>query len=97
MRKGRGTDPCIKNEECQHCKILTEDQKSCLATPSYQKKKEKYEQKTISEESRSTLVDPALVSVMGVAKDRQDSNSEEASSTPVVKAKKNKSSEESSI
>ena len=36
------------------------------------------------------------MSVLGVAKDRQDSNSEEASSTPGEKAKKTKSSEESS-
>ena len=44
--KGKGTDPCLKNEDCQHCNVLTEDQKSCLATPSYQKKKEKHDQKT---------------------------------------------------
>ena len=56
--------------------------------------KEKHDNKAIQEESRSTLVDPALASVLGVAKDRQDLNSEEASSTPGAKAKK--SSEESS-
>ena len=35
--KGKGTDPCIKNGECPHCNVLNEDQKSPLATPSYQK------------------------------------------------------------
>ena len=41
-------------------------------------------------------MDPALVSVQRVAKDRQNLNSEEVSSTPVARAKKNKSAEESS-
>ena len=57
---------------------------------------EKCDQKAILEESNSTLVDPALVSGLGVVKDRQDLNSEEASSTHGAKAKKTKSSEESS-
>ena len=39
---------------------------------------------------------PAFVSVMGVAKDRQDFNSEEASSNPGANAKKTHGSEESS-
>ena len=82
-RDKEDTEPCIKNEDCQHCNVLTEAQKSCLATPSYQEKKEKREQKAISEELSSTLMDAALVSVLGVAKDRQDLNSEELSSTPV--------------
>ena len=51
-------------------------------------KKEKHDNKTTLEESSSILVDPALVSVLGVAKDRQDLNSEEVSSTPGAKAKK---------
>ena len=45
--------------------------------------------------SSSTLVDPALVSVLGVAKDGEALNSEEESSTPGAKAKKTQSSEES--
>ena len=94
--KGTATDPCITKEDCQNHNVLTEDHKACLATPCYQKKKEKHDQKAILEESSSTLVDPALVSVLGVAKDRQDLNSEEVSSTPGAKAKKTKSSEESS-
>ena len=76
--------------------VLTQDQKARLAIPSYQKKKEKCDQKAIEEESSSTQVDPALVSVLGVVKDGQGLNSEEASCTPGAKAKKKPSSEESS-
>ena len=94
--KGKGTDPGVKNEDCQFCNILIQEQKSCLATSSYQKKKRTCNQNPIQEQSSSTLVDPALVSVLGVVKDRQDLNSEEASSTPGVNAKKRPSSEESS-
>ena len=42
------------------------------------------------------LLPPALVSVLGVAKDRQDLNSEEVSSTPGAKAKKTQIAEMSS-
>ena len=48
--------------DCQFYNVLTQDQKSCLATPSYQKKKEK----RLSE----SLVDPASVSVLGIMKDQ---------------------------
>ena len=41
-------------------------------------------------------MDPTLVSVLRVVKNRQDLNSAEVSSTPVAKAKKNKSSQKSS-
>ena len=64
---------------------MTEEQKLRLATPVYQNKKEKRESKTAEE---CTLVDPSLVSVIGVSTNG-DRSSEEASSTPVVvKAKK---------
>ena len=60
--------------------------KSGLGTP-YQEKKKKRELTAIQEESSSTVVDPALVTV--VAKDRQDLNQGEASSTPTgAKSKK---------
>ena len=95
--KGKGTDPCVTNEDCQFCNVLAQEQKSHLATPSYQKKKEKHDNKAIHKELSNTHVDPALVSVLGVRKDRQDLNSEEVSSTPDLKAKKTQSSEESSI
>ena len=57
-----------------------------MATTVYQNKKEKQESKTAEE---CTLVDPSLVSVIGVSTDG-DKSSEEVSSTPVVaKTKKN--------
>ena len=77
--KKKGTDPCVKNQPCPSCNVLTEDQKLKLATPSYQKKKEKCELKLQAEQSASTLVDPALVSVIGVVKDGESRSSEEAS------------------
>ena len=84
--KKKGTDPCIKGNVCPSCNILTEEQKLRLATPVYQNKKEKWESKATEE---CTLVDPALVSVIGICTDG-DKNSEEASTTPVVaKTKKN--------
>ena len=66
-----------------------EDQKLKLSTPLYQKKKEKCDLKMQAEQSSSTLIDPALVSVLGMAKDGEYRSSEEASSTPAgVKVKK---------
>ena len=71
------TDPCVNNEDCPHCNILSSEQKLQLSTPSYQKKSKKCEQKSgmaekptrseTSVEDDSTLVDPSLVSVFGVA------------------------------
>ena len=73
--KLKGTDPCVNKENCPHCNILTAEQKLQLSMPSYQKKKEKGEQKTglsdkpvkadKNEEFGETLVDPSLVSVIG--------------------------------
>ena len=87
--KKKGEDPCIKDKPCSHCDVLTEGHKLRLATPAYQKKKEKRELKAKAEESSSTLVDPALVSVIGLVKDNGGQSSEEVSTTPVgAKAKK---------
>ena len=94
--KKKGSDPCVKGNICPSCNILTEEQKLRLATPVYQNKKEKKETKAAIEEC--TLVDPALVSVLGVSTDTGIKSSEEASSNmEVVKAKKHmQSSEEAS-
>ena len=35
--KKKGTDPCVKNQPCPSCNVLTEDQKLKLATPSKEK------------------------------------------------------------
>ena len=68
--------------------VCAEEQKLKLATPSYQKKKEKHELKNM-EESSSTLVDPSLVSVIGLAKPNRVKSSEEMSTTPAgAKVKK---------
>ena len=61
--KKKGTDPCIKGNVCPSCNVLTEEQKLRLATPVYQNKKEKRDSKAALEDC--TLVDPALVSVLG--------------------------------
>ena len=52
------------------CDVLTPEQKLQISTPSYQKKKEKREQRTAladksAENVSETLVDPSLVSVVG--------------------------------
>ena len=87
--KKKGSDPNVEDKPCPHCGILSEDQKLRLATPAYQKKREKRELKAMAEESSSTLVDPSLVSIIGLAKDNEVKRSEEVSTTPVgAKAKK---------
>ena len=69
--KDNGDDPSVKKEAVyKFCDVLTQDQRAHLSTPSYQEKKKKCELKAIQEESSSTLVDPALVTVIGVGKDR---------------------------
>ena len=86
--KKKGTDPCIKGNVCPSCNVLTEEQKLRLATPVYQNKKEKRDSKAALEDC--TLVDPALVSVLGVSTEGGIKSSEEVSSNKVVvKTKKN--------
>ena len=72
--KKKGSDPCVENPEkdCKHCLALTPEQLNQLSTPSYKLKKEKRDAKSTPVKDRSsdtlslTLVDPALVSVVGV-------------------------------
>ena len=92
--KKKGEDNCVKSLPCISGDVLTEEQKGKLATPQYQKKKEKREAKA-AEESSSVLVDPSTVPVIGLAKDNEPLNSEEMSTTPAgAKIKKiSKSSE----
>ena len=64
-------DPCVSKKRCSFCDILSPEQKLQIYTPSYQKKKEKRQQKSImtdksAENVPETLVDPSLVSVVGV-------------------------------
>ena len=68
--KGKGTDPCINNNDCQVCNSLTEEQRIQLSTPSYRLKKEKRDLKKSSDtpnkdSDSSTLIDPSSVTVVG--------------------------------
>ena len=79
-----------------HCDALTPEQKEQLATPSYKLKKERKEAKSSTPIKESdtlspTLVDPALVSVVGVV-DGQNTSGVSGLSGPVEKkAKKTES------
>ena len=71
--KKKGSDPCIKTPPaaCSHCDALSSEQKAQLSTPLYKLKKEKKEAKSFTAAKASDtlspiLVDPALVSVVGV-------------------------------
>ena len=84
------------DSDCKFCNGLTSDRKSQFSTPSYKIKKEKRESKktaTSSKEPSSvdslspTLVDPALVSVVGVV-DGQGTVQSPGLSAPAEKRKK---------
>ena len=64
--KKKGSDPCIETPPaaCSHCDALSSEQKAQLSTPSYKLKKERKEAK--SSTPAKAVVDPALVSVVGV-------------------------------
>ena len=92
--KKKGSDPCIKAPPapCVHCDDLTQEQKDQLATPLYKLKKEKKEAKSSTPLKESdtlspTLVDPALVSVLGVV-DGQSTSGVSGLSGPVEKTAK---------
>ena len=96
--KGKGQDPCVEKPEsdCNFCNVLTSDQKSQLSTPSYKIKKEKWDSKktaipskepTSSDTLSLTLVDLALVLVVGVV-DCQDTVKSPILSAPAEKRKK---------
>ena len=88
--KGKGEEPCISNKEttdCKFCNVLTPEQRTQLATPSYKLKKEKQEAKRTDSNPTDdgSLVDPASVSVIGVV---GDSSGAQASSAPPEKKPK---------
>ena len=61
----------VSKKPCSFCDVLTPEQKLQISTPFYQKKKEKCEQRTAlaekgAENVSETLVDPSLVSVVGL-------------------------------
>ena len=87
----KGSDPCVETPPaaCIHCDSLSSEQKEQLSTPSYKLKKEKRDAKSSTpakdiDTLSPTLVDPALVSVVGVV----DGQSSSGLSGPVEKKKK---------
>ena len=104
--KKKGKDPCVEKEgaECLHCNALTPEQLVYLSTPSYQIKKEKRESKSSTPAKKSstdstlspTLVDPSLVTVMGVVDGQSTSRSPGLSDQPVEKKKKKEDKKASS-
>ena len=55
--KGLGEKLCISKLPCEYCELLTPEQVSQLATPTYKLRKEKVK-------SKETLIDPASVTVV---------------------------------
>ena len=102
----KGKDPCVEKEgaDCLHCNALTPEQLVHLSTPSYQIKKEKRESKSSTPAKKSstdstlspTLVDPSLVTVMGVVDGQGTSRSPGLSDQPVEKKKKKENKKASS-
>ena len=98
--KKKGQDPCVEKpgSDCLHYNSLTPEQLAQLSTPSYKIKKEKRELKSSPAKNPQpsdatlspTLVDPALVSVVGVADGQSTSRSPGLSEQPVEKKKKDK-------
>ena len=72
--KGKGSDPCISHLDCNACNSLTEEQRIQLSTPSNRLKKEKRDSKKVSDtpkqDSSSSLIDPSVVTVVGVVDDQ---------------------------
>ena len=104
--KKKGKDPCVEKEgaDCLHCNALTPEQLVHLSTPSYQIKKEKRESKSSTPAKKSstdstlspTLVDPSLVTVIGVVDGQGTSRSPGLSDQPVEKKKKKEDKKASS-
>ena len=96
--KKKGEDPCVEKpgSDCLHYNTLSPEQLVQLSMPSYKIKKEKCELKTstpsknpASDNTLSpTLVDPALVSVVGVVGGQSTSGSPGLSEQPAEKKKK---------
>ena len=73
--KKKGKDPCVEKPgaDCHICNSFTPEQLAQLSTPTYKNKKEKRDQKSSTPAKNPsdvalspTLVDPSLVTVMGV-------------------------------
>ena len=96
--KKKGHDPCVEKpgSACSHCTSLTPDQWTQLSTPTYKMKKEKRELKSSTPAKNPpsdsflspTLVDPSLVTVMGVVDGQSTSGSPGLSEKSAEKKKK---------
>ena len=105
-RDKKGQDPCVEKPgaDCAICKALTPEQLSQLSTPTYKNKKEKLELKSstpaknpTSDSTLSpTLVDPALVSVVGVVDGQSTSGLPGLSDQPAEKRQKKEEKKASS-
>ena len=94
----KGQDPCVwkPGSACSHCMSLTPEQLAQLSTPTYKMKKEKRELKSSTPAKNPpsdtiltpTVVDPALVSVVGVVDGQSTSGSPGLSEKPAEKRKK---------
>ena len=98
--KKKGQDPCVEKpgSDCLHCNALSPEQLAQLSTPSYKIKKEKRELKTSTPSKNPAsdnnlspaLVDPALVSVVGLLDGQSTSGSPGLSEQPAEKKKEEK-------
>ena len=55
--KVQGNDPCVLNQNCEYCNLLTPEQVTQLSTPTCKLRKEK-------QKENGTLVDPASLTVL---------------------------------
>ena len=85
--KAKAKTPVLKMRKIASFAIICSER--TFSNTIISRKEEKRDQKAIMEKSSSTLVDPALVTVVGVAKDSQ-----QPSSTPDKETKKRQSSED---
>ena len=95
--KKKGKDPCVEKPgtDCHICNTFTPEQLAQLSTPTYKNKKEKREQKSSSPAKNPsdvalspTLVDPSLVTVMGVVDGQSASGPSDLSEKSAEKKKK---------
>ena len=103
--KKKGKDPCVEKPDsaCKLCDSLSPEQLAQLSTPSYKLKKEKREARSTPSKEPSaedtlspSLVDPSLVTVVGVVDGQSTSGSPALSAPPPEKKKKTESKKSSS-
>ena len=95
--KKKGKDPCVEKPEadCPICNSFTPEQLTQLSTPTYKNKKEKREQKSSTPAKNPsdvalspTLVDPSLVTVMGVVDGQPASGPSDLSEKPAERKRR---------